>query len=294
MLPSDLEPRAILGADSVSYSELSSLASCENRWVLQYTGPREPSGATKNMQLGTEIHRLLGAWWGGAWPESEDPTAQWVMERYIRHYGAQVDLTMKQVEAPICFRLPDGTWFFGYADGLVLNELTGEYWNVEFKSAGQLSAAVYLEQQIQQKLYVLAWRSMGINVVGSMLDVLCTTGADKQESKADCYRRLRQANIAAGIKETKAETEERVEAARLTIETPLAESFDRRWLRYSDAELIDALDETRSALARRRDLRSGLMRPMRSVGFNCGSCFQQAPCFGLDVDLAPDASDEAF
>lgn len=279
LLPADLEPRAVLGPNSVSYSELSSLADCENKWTLQYTGDRERFAPTKNMALGTEIHRLWGLWWdGGNWENTEDQTALWVMRRYAQHYATStMHLEMRQIEPLIWFQMPDGTWFFGYADGLVYDTSTGEYWNAEAKSAAQLTASVYLEQQLQQKLYVLAWRSRGVPVVGSMLDVLCTTGADQVETQADAYKRHRAAGKstleAAQLKKTD----------RLKVELPLAESFDRRWLRYSDGDLLRALGEAHSAVSRRGDLRSGHLLPMRSVGWSCDRCFVQPQCFNLDV-----------
>lgn len=289
-LPADLDPRAVLGPDSFSYSELSSLAECENKWALQYTGDRERFPATPSMARGTDIHKQWGAWWtGGNWEDTDDPTVLWLMRRYAQHYATStLHLEMRQVEPLIWFQHPDGSWFFGYADGLVYDSSTGEYWNAECKSASQLSAAVWLEQQIQQKLYVLAWRSMGVPVVGSMLDVLCTTGADQIEPQADAYKRHR----AAG--KSTAEANELKRTDRLKVELPLTESFDRRWLRYSDEELNGSLAEAHSAMSRRKDLRSGYLTPMRSVGWSCDRCFVQPQCFNLDVGDVIAADDDAF
>jgi hypothetical protein len=289
LLPADIEPRSFLGADSVSYSELSSLASCERKWQLQYTGDREKSAPSAAMVRGTELHRLWGLWWsGGNWEQTEDETALWVMQRFAEHYvPTSLHLTMKAIEPPLCASLPDGTTFFGWSDGLLVDDNTGEYWNAECKSAGQLSARVYLEEQIQQKLYVWAWRQMGVNVVGSMLDVLCTTGADKVETKADAYKRHRAAGHSVAVAKELQETD------RLKVKTPLAESFYRSWLRYSDEQIQDAVYEAMSATKVRRELLAG-RRAMRDVGFGCNRCFVQAPCFGLDVTVEDDDAEQPF
>jgi hypothetical protein len=307
ILPAGLEPRAFLGADAISNSELSTLSRCEQAWVLGYTGEREKSTPSKAMQLGTEVHRLWGAWWmNGGLTGTEDPTAATLMDRYRRYnVGDRASGVMRclATEVPVAARFSWGNWFFGFADGLFQVEGLGfegvpdGLYVGEAKTAAQLSAVTYLVQSTQTPLYVWAFRQMGLPVLGSFVDVLRTTGNEPQvETKADCYKRLRRANVAAGIKETKAETEDRIDAERLTLgEPPLAESFDRRWLLEGpagDLDIIGAIGQARRASGVRRQLLSG-EPPLRNVGPSCSWCSHQAVCFGLDTEIC-DESDAPF
>lgn len=301
ILPAGLEPRAFLGADAMSNSELSTLSRCEQAWVLGYTGEREKSAASKAMALGTEVHRLWGQWWmTGDHLESEDQTADVLMGRYVRHYNGHRYFSQVRcvaTEVPVAARFSWGNWFFGFADGLFeVRDMYGVpdgLYVGEAKTAAQLSAVTYLVQSTQTPLYVWAFRQMGLPVLGSFVDVLRTTGNEPQvETKADCYKRLRRVNVAAGIKETKAETEDRIDAERLQLgEPPLAESFDRRFLLEGDGlDIAGAIGQARRASGVRRQLLAG-EPPLKNIGPSCSWCFAQPTCFGLDVEICdePDA-----
>jgi hypothetical protein len=301
MLPAGLEPRSFLGADAMSNSELGTLARCEQAWKLGYTGDREKSSPSAAMARGSEVHRLWGHWWmnGGPVLESEDPTAALLMDRYVRHYGA--DRTGGTIlflvnEMPVSARFSWGSWFFGFADGLTyvkgIEGVPDGLYVAECKTADKLSAVTYLVQSTQTPLYVWSLRQMGYPVLGSFIDVLRTSGNEpKIETKADCYSRLRKELAAAGLKETKAETEARIEESRLTLgEPPLAESFDRRWLLEADGtlDIAGAIGQARRANGVRRILLDG-DPPLKNIGPSCGWCFAQAACYGLDVTVEDEA-----
>lgn len=255
LLPADIDPRSFLGADAISYSELSTLARCEMAWKLGYTGEREKSAPSGAMKLGTEIHRLWGAWWtGGNWQTTADEKAAWLMERYAERYVPEsMFMEMEAIELPLVARFSWGPYFFGFADGL-LKDGNGNLWIAELKSTDSLSKVTSLVESLQTKLYIWAARQMGYPVVGAMLDVVRT------------FKPVRK---------------------------PLAleESFDRRWLQPSPEQLQEALGQAMRATKARRELIAG-ETPLRNVGPACSWCFAMAPCYGLEVDIVPE--DDTF
>lgn len=249
-LPS--EPRAFLGQDAISFSEIGTLARCEKAWTYSYDTEREDTGASKAMQLGTDTHALWGAWHMGESSTSENETAIWLMRRYAEQYDGDT-LRMLDVEVPVAAKLPGGQYFFGWADGLAMYKR--QLWVVELKTTQTLSNAEYLQQTLQTRLYVWALRQMGTPVVGALLDVIRS------------YKPVRK-------------------------DLPLADSFERRWNRYSDPELVPAVAEAMSAVLVRRQLKDHERVPLRNVGSSCSWCSHCAPCYGLDVTILPEAGDD--
>lgn len=262
ILPADLKPRSFLGEDAISFSEIGTLARCEKAWQYSYTGEREESSPSKAMALGTDTH----ARWGdyhmyGTVPlpsEGETETSAWLMQRYAEHYGAS-DKGLKciDVEVPVVAQLPGGSNFFGFADALF--SYKRKLWVGELKTTQSLSNAEFLSRQLQTRLYVWAFRQMGVPVAGAMLDVIRS------------FRPVRK-------------------------ELPLADSFDRRWLPYTDAELVPAVAEAMSAVMVRKQLQGmGDMPrvPLKNIGSSCSWCYHCAACFDLDVGEVIEA-DEAL
>lgn len=259
MIPAGLSPRAFLGRDAVSFSELSTLAQCEAKWHYAYNVERdEEIAGSKAMRLGTEVHRLWGTWqMDRTWGESDDETAAWLMGRYVEMYDAEWQhVAFRDVEMPLVARLPWGPQFFGWADGLA--DKDDELWLVELKTTANLSAVQYLTQTLQTRLYVWALRQMGYPVVGALLDVI-RSHRPKLQATRD--------------------------------KMPLAESFERRWLRFEDAEIAAALAEAQAATGIRRALQAGDRVPLRAVGPSCGWCPFIGPCHGLEVEVIPEDDD---
>lgn len=255
ILPADIKVRSFLGADAVSFSEIGTLARCEAAWQYAYCGEREETGPSAAMALGTDTHALWGRWHMEGTLPSEDTTAAWLMERYALRYPAHRNpLKCIDVEVPVAAKLPGGPYFFGFGDALFAYKR--ELWVGELKTTATLTNVDYLAQTLQTPLYVWALRQMGVPVVGAMLDVIRS------------YRPVRK-------------------------ELPLADSFDRRWHRWSDSELVPKVAEAMSANLVRQDLESGRRIPLRNVGSSCSWCSSNAQCFGLDVEIA-DESDDAF
>lgn len=250
MLLLPTEPRAFLGADAISFSEIGTLARCEQAWHYAYATEHERTPASKAMALGTDFHAAWGEWHLGGDPAPDNETAAWLLDRYARYY-ADSDWNVIDVELPVAAKLPFGPYFFGFVDGLAMYRR--ELWVVELKTTQTLSNADYLERTLQTRLYVWALRQMGVPVVGAMLDVVRS------------YRPVRK-------------------------ELELSESFDRRTTRYSDAELVPAVAEALSAVEVRKQLRGmsecAPRVPLKNIGSACSWCSSQAACFGLDVELS--------
>ncbi len=49
----------------LSVSQMEKFTSCEERWLRTKTSPRRNFASTEAMDLGTLMHRLMGAWWSG-------------------------------------------------------------------------------------------------------------------------------------------------------------------------------------------------------------------------------------
>lgn len=248
ILPADIEPRSFLGADAISFSEIGTLARCEQAWQYAYDTEHERTPASKAMALGTDTHTLWGAYHLGEDSASENETALWLMRRYAEFY-AKDGLRMVDVEVPVVAKLPAGPHFFGFVDGLATYKR--QLWAVELKTTQTLSNADYLERTLQTRLYVWALRQMGVPVVGAMLDVIRS------------YRPVRK-------------------------ELDLAESFDRRWTRYSDPQLVPAVAEAMAAVQVRRQLQDHERVALKNIGSACSWCSSQAICFGLDVEILPE------
>jgi len=250
ILPS--EPRAFLGADAISFSEIGTLARCEQAWVYSYDTEREEQGASKAMQLGTDVHALWGAWHTGQDVTSENETAMWLMRRYAEYYRDD-STRMIDVEVPVAAKLPAGPYFFGWADGLLIHKR--ELWVAELKTTQTLSNLEHLRETLQTPLYVWALRQMGVPVVGAMIDVIRS------------YRPVRK-------------------------ELNLSESFARDWKRWDNAHLVRKVAEAMSAVEVRKQLRGQSACtprvPLRNVGSSCSWCAHAAPCFGLDVTVLPE------
>ncbi len=276
ILPADLDPRSYLGVDALSYSELSTLAKCEKNWQLKYNDHIEIESTSEAMERGTELHRLLGMWWGCEAPEfldTEDETAAWLMDRYDQHYTAEAaPLIMKAINIPFAVPLPGGSYLFGWFDGLVYNYETKEYWIVEFKTMGSWSRMHQLPVDKQITLYIWAANQMGLNVKGVMFDALLTTHWKTEEGEV--YK--------SGPRKGEPKDYH-----------PPADSFRREWVTRTDEEIQECLDEVKSACHVRTRLSFKLRAPIRNVGQHCGYCDYMPECYGISLELV-DTADSAW
>lgn len=265
ILPGPLEPRAFLGADSLSYSEAATLAGCEAKWNFSYVGERPESAKSAAMARGTEMHNLVQHWWPtGEILPTEDETAAWLMERYARHYAADQQYQMVElleVERP--FAVPLGEpWdghLFGFFDGsarvqgIVPHE---GLWLYEIKTMGQWERLKQLPVDLQVSLYIYAARASGLPVRGVLFDAIRT----QRWSRGP--------------------------------ERPTSESFERVWIERTQEELDAAVEQMYSALALRDGLTGRRPRtPLKNVGQGCSWCQHRSACFGQEVTLVDESDD---
>ena len=253
MLPDNA--RAFLGADAISFSELSSLAVCEKRWCLQYGPEKQPKDrGTGAMWLGTEFHRLYEHWWHtGEILPSEMPKASWLIDRYSRYYAGECGkVRMIGTEVPFAVRMAWGPYLFGYLDS-IFEVKTGPYrglWVGECKTMDNWSRLKQLPVDMQVTLYGIAARLSGVPVRGVMFDA--------------------------------------IRSYQWKVERPLAESFERQWIERTPEQEADALAELMAATSVRRQLMAGERRPLRAIGMGCGTCRVKVACYGLGVELLPE------
>lgn len=277
MLPAFTDARQFLGQHAISYSEMQKLSHCDVQWDLIYNTPeRESYPSTPQMELGTELHRLLNIWWDkGAplgWDKSEDETAVWLMQRYNDHYMAEAaPLQMLATNVPFAVWY-NGTWLFGWFDGIVKNHETGDLWVAEFKSMGNWSKLHQLPQDKQVSLYIYAARRSGYDVKGVMFDALLTTVWKTVEGEV--YK--------SGPRKGEPKDFH-----------PPADSFRREWVVRTPAQIQEFLDELDTMLIRRIEIRMHTDAPVRNVGQACDWCPVMGICYGIDLTLLPDY-DEMF
>ena len=166
-------PTEAKARDYTSYSELSSFASCEQKWWNRYIDKQadEPSAA---MSRGTDLHEAIDQWWRGTpWERSDDETVNWLMVRYNEHYGPMRDeVEVLQSELELRAPLANGRELLGYVDGLY--SWKGMTWLVERKSMKDWSRLAMLDADLQISLYAWLARENGIQFDGLIYDAIKT------------------------------------------------------------------------------------------------------------------------
>lgn len=243
----------------MSYSEIATLSHCEKKWKLIYdpTAERPENEPSDAMELGSEMHALLGNWWrGDDYLCTDDETAAWLMGRYHEMY-MNIDhqpLQMEAIEVPFAVKYY-GRWIFGWFDGLVRNIETGELWIAEFKTMSNWSKLDQLPVDKQVTLYIWAARCMGLDVKGVMFDAIRTyrwTGKNKEEHPAE-------------------------------------ESFRREWVERTTEQMDEFEQELEAAISLKTDLFYNLRPALRNVGQGCSWCSVMPQCYGIELEL-----DESF
>lgn len=163
--------------DHTSYSELSTLAGCEQRWWYRYVEDREdqPSDA---MKLGTSMHEFADAFW--CWdPLVIPPEAEWLAERYMQHYADQRN-SVKVIESEMNLEWPLGaTKLVGHIDGLY--KIDGKQWLVERKTMRDWRRLDSLDVDLQVSLYCWLARKNGIEFEGVVYDAIRTYAWKRDE-----------------------------------------------------------------------------------------------------------------
>lgn len=155
--------------DYTSYSELSTLAGCEQRWYYRYVDELEdqPSAA---MKLGTSMHEFADAFWRG---EVFKPEFSWLEQRYIDHYFEQrTHVKVIKSELELEALLPDDTKLVGHIDGYY--EIDGKLYLVERKTMKDWRRLDSLDVDLQISLYCWLARENDIPFDGVVYDAIRT------------------------------------------------------------------------------------------------------------------------
>lgn len=180
-----------------SFSELSCLAGCEERWHLRYVDkvPDPPGWA---QMKGTLLHAGAAAFWQGedvyAVVDAEHETlfpatdggqmtddgermyadVVWLLERYVKHYAADREsVKVVATELELRAKLPGTTvTVLAYIDQLW--EIHGKLWLVERKSMGKWDRLDILSVDPQLTLYDWMLRENGYEPHGICFDAIKT------------------------------------------------------------------------------------------------------------------------
>lgn len=242
---------------AISFSELSTLAHCEQKWWYRYEEELEGGDQSNALYLGKLVGILtaqlraglswqLSSAWDDEWPEEVIYTAQWLMERYEAHYGdpltegALVASRVVATELELTATLPSGLQVYGFVDQLI-EDHEHKLWLVERKTMKDWGRLDYISADPQLTIYAWLVRENGWNVTGIAYDAIKT------------YRWKRD-------------------------EHPAADSFQWLWLDRSEDQIQAALSEIGAAAHRRQNLAKGAW-PLHNVGPLCRTCFYRERCW---------------
>lgn len=289
--------------DNTSFTELSTLAQCEQRWWYRFPagGDSEPS---MQMLKGTIIHEGAAAFW--SCPDSDvvykamvaaglhdlEPQdrsdTEWLMWRYCDFYAPMVDrVRVIEHEMELKAKLP-GTniTVWGHLDGVY--EIDGKLFVVERKTYGRRDRLDLLDIDPQITLYDWLAKANGISVYGILFDGIYTRrwALEKPTQKA-----LIEANAEdpAGVRFTTKQLERSWAKSQVEahpgVDRALSESFDQVWLYRTKTQVAQAQRWASDILSRRAALRRS-KRPVRNIGPLCKGCFEREQC-GEELAFTP-------
>jgi hypothetical protein len=176
--------------DEVSYSELSLLADCEEKWRrIYWPGPDQVEHEkSQKMLLGTILGACCDAFWAGeSWEaewcrlkedettvdEETWTTADWLMRRYEKHYADETKPTVVRNEVELKADLM-GVTLVGHLDQL-WETTSGRRWLVERKSTGKMNQTADF-QMISPQVSLYHWLAVenGLDPYGVVTDLIHT------------------------------------------------------------------------------------------------------------------------
>jgi len=275
------------GPYSITFSELNTLASCEERWFQNYV-ERIENDSTQAMNFGTVMHYLTAEWWATGTVHTAEAAAifeqvilpgdgkrsladaDWLMERYVLHYkgwkeeGWKVDPAhAAEVSLHATLKVPSvgPVEVWGTPDQFLLDP-DGKRWLREAKTMADWRRLDVVDVTPQETLYTWLARMNGIPVQGVLFDAIKS------------YRWTRDKH-------------------------PAADSFQMVSL-YRDQDQIDgALSWATALLQRRSHLHPQVtafspFAPIKNISQqSCGNCGYQASCwtalsFPHDIEIVGD------
>jgi len=311
--------------DTIGFSEVSTLAQCEEKWGAFY-GRVEEGDDGEGLRRGTAFHEFLGYWWDGAfiwqpggpawtvWTPSVDLSrrmtveeiehVQWLASRFLAHYGTDpkastgLNLVATELEGRIPSPVP-GVDFTFHIDHVGEDD-QGRLWVVEDKTYGSRQRLKLLQVSLQETLYVYG-ASMLLErpVHGVMFEGVYTQRwKPTYPTQAEMMERIavelegKRAITKKDLRLVAKDSIEVMKAAGEGIERPPAESFDRRWVDRSPEQIEQALKVVREVIMRRANLSHGDRIPIPNIGQHCGWCGARAECWGKL--LGTDGEDYGF
>ncbi len=186
-----------MGQAKTSYSELSTLAECEEKWRRQYSGPRVKRAPSVQMATGTLVHGGVNTFWteGSFAPGLDDAfeklteehgggnvgtygeafeLALWLLERYAEVYKDFTrNVEVIEVEKRLQAKVPGSPFsIYGYVDRMV--RINGKLWLVETKTMKDWSRLDLVDVDPQQTLYFWLARENGLEPHGILFDAIRT------------------------------------------------------------------------------------------------------------------------
>jgi hypothetical protein len=295
--------------DLVSYTELSTLAKCEQMWAYRYRDKvAEPDERPVYFQKGTELHELIHAWWIGgdaqqraeasferrslaAFEEFDDrlitmfDDVKWIYDRYTMRYGAmraRGELRVVETELKVVNPIPhSGVAAVTYVDQLVWLKDKGLY-AVERKSMADWQRLDTLDVDPQVGIVLWQLRQDGWPVQGVLYDAIRTY---RWKPEKPTQTALIEAEIESNPEFTSEYVTKREQTAwaRLQLEThpgverSIDDSFQWLTTDRTGANLAVLEDEMRTAVRRRAVLAAGEL-PMRNIGTTCRTCSYKNEC----------------
>lgn len=232
---------------TTSYSELSTLARCEQQWYFKYV-ERLPDPGNAKTALGQWMHDATAAFWKGeSWdaPDRDEvwaDDATWLMDRYVKHYAhARMRVRVEATELELQARLaPDAPLLRARVDQLW--RIGDKLWLREFKTMSDWSRIDALTVDPQLTLYygIVKWSYP--ELWGIMFDA------------AKTYHWKR-------------------------VNHPTSDSFQMIQLDRTDEQVRIAMQAAISSVDRMGTLACGDATPIPNVGRDCSWCMYRLECW---------------
>jgi hypothetical protein len=308
-----------MGQAKTSYTELSVLADCEEKWKRRYTGPKVKNPPSLALATGLLTHGGVNTVWTHGdfrtglqeaiatmtteWPDlpvlaEAVELADWLLRRYVEVYADFArNIEVIEVEKRLQAKVPGSPFsIYGYVDRMV--EINGKLWLVETKTMKDWSRLDLVDVDPQQTLYFWLAQQNGLEPHGILFDAIRTFrwALEKPTQKV-----LIEAELASSFSEDRLERWRTPEFEELFPDlTPAKRKLE--WARaaveaHPGVETHAAhesfnqvwLDRTPAQIEMALKWARGLMRrrsalkhgatAARNIGPFCKSCFHKDDCF---------------
>lgn len=291
-----------------SYSELSTLADCEQKWVFRYGGEKIPTPPSTAMARGTLLHAGINGFWDTAdwhlgleqgleelsteWDPAlwmtEDllPDVEWLLDRYAEvYYEMARAARVEHVEKELIAAVPHADLRIkGFVDRFVI--INGQRWLVETKTMRDWGRLDLVTVDPQLTLYFWLAEQNDLKPYGILFDAIRTYRwkTEKPTQKALIEQEEYAAAVEGRMTEWAAHGVKSRDWARAAVELhpgvdrPAHESFNQVWLDRSPEQVQAALNWAMNIQSRRMMLNLG-SPPIRNVNVYCKTCPYRDECF---------------